>query len=212
MDAPAAEGVQVDEDTRTGGVDESRAALVEHYLRAVPLPGDCTSRDLVRRAVEETDHVVTSIFVNPIQFGPGEDLGRYPSTPDVDVALLGSLGCRTAYVPPVEEMYPEGFCTRVGMTGLTDALCGATRPGHFSGVLTVVLKLLQQARPDRAYFGQKDYQQFRVIDRMVRDLDVPAALVYSPAGERLNGRATCRDALLTPADAAAAKDSMLAGG
>ncbi len=144
---------------------------------------------LVRLAKGGTDVVVASIFVNPLQFGPNEDLARYPRTPEADQRLLAANGCRLLFLPGVEDMYPDGFATRVELGGLTEVLCGKSRPGHFSGVLTVVLKLLNQVAPEIAYFGRKDFQQALVIRRMARDLDLPVKIEVCPIVREEDGLA-----------------------
>lgn len=160
---------------------------------------------LVSRATATCDTVVTSIFVNPRQFGPSEDLDAYPRTLDEDVAVLADLGCRHVWSPSAEEMYPDGYSTRVEMDGLTDVLCGRSRPTHFGGVLTVVLKLFNQVRPDVAFFGQKDYQQSLVIRRMVRDLDLPLRIEVCPIVRESDGVAmSSRNRYLTAEERAQA--------
>jgi pantoate--beta-alanine ligase len=144
---------------------------------------------LIRAARARNDFVAVSIFVNPTQFGPKEDLSRYPRPFDDDVRLCAANGVDLIYHPPPEEMYPAGYRTFVEVTGLQDVLEGASRPGHFRGVATVVLKLFNQARPDRAYFGQKDAQQVRVVQQMVRDLDVPVEVVVCPTVREADGLA-----------------------
>ena len=134
----------------------------------------------VRRARRENHLVVTSIFVNPTQFGPSEDFGRYPRSPAQDLDVLGSAGVDVVFMPAVEEVYPAGFATRIDVGRLATILEGAQRPGHFSGVATVVTKLLNLARPTRAYFGQKDAQQVAVIRQLVVDLNLGVEVV---AGE-----------------------------
>jgi pantoate--beta-alanine ligase len=140
---------------------------------------------LVARAKETCARVVVSIFVNPAQFGPSEDLASYPRDEAGDTRKLAAAGVDVAFVPPLAEMYGEGFSTSVRVRGLTEGLCGAFRPVHFEGVATVVTKLLLQALPDVAFFGEKDYQQLRVIERLARDLDIPV---------RIEGVATVREA------------------
>ncbi|HEU4759855.1 MAG TPA: pantoate--beta-alanine ligase [Dehalococcoidia bacterium] len=169
---------------------------------------------LVRRARADCDHVVVSIFVNPTQFGPGEDLERYPRDPERDLGLLesvllpprppggrGAQGVRAAvFMPFVDEVYPPGFDDWVELHGpLADRLEGAARPGHFRGVTTVVARLFRIVRPDRAYFGQKDAQQLRVIRRMVRDLRLPVEIVPLPTVRDADGLAlSSRNVYLSP--------------
>jgi len=128
---------------------------------------------LVTAARAQCDRVAASIFVNPKQFAPTEDLGSYPRREAADLETLQSAGTDLVFIPAVEEMYPPGFATLVRVGGLTQGLCGAHRAGHFDGVTTVVAKLLLQALPDIAYFGEKDYQQLMVVRCLVRDLDIP---------------------------------------
>jgi pantoate--beta-alanine ligase len=135
---------------------------------------------LIKKAVEENDRVVVSIFVNPIQFGPNEDLESYPRDLERDMEVCLNAGADLIFNPEKEEMYFSDFCTTVNMDGLTENLCGKSRPGHFSGVCTVVSKLINIVMPDRAYFGQKDAQQLAVIKRMVRDLNVDVEVVGCP--------------------------------
>jgi len=153
---------------------------------------------LIRAARAENDVVVVSIFVNPTQFGPKEDLQRYPRDLDRDRRLCGDAGADLVFSPAAEEMYPRGFSTWVEVEGLTDGLCGRSRPGHFRGVCTVVTKLLNICGPDRAYFGEKDAQQLAVITRMVRDLDLRVAVVPCPTVREADGLAmSSRNARLT---------------
>ena len=147
---------------------------------------------LLRAAREQNDVVVASIFVNPAQFGEGEDLARYPRDEARDTELAGTAGADLIYAPTVEEVYPDGFATTVEVAGLTGVLCGdPDRRGseHFRGVTTVVAKLLNSVRPDRVYFGQKDAQQAIVIRRMVRDLDFGAEVVVCPTVREPDGLA-----------------------
>ncbi|MBI5137250.1 MAG: pantoate--beta-alanine ligase [Nitrospirae bacterium] len=146
-------------------------------------------RSLIQAARAECDRVVVSVFVNPRQFGPDEDLDRYPRTLDADLRLAGEAGADAAFVPKVEAVYPPGFATTVSVSGLTEGLCGASRPGHFDGVATVVARLFGIVGPCRAYFGQKDYQQVAVVRRMVADLALPVAVVSCPIVREPDGLA-----------------------
>ena len=137
-------------------------------------------QSLIARSVAENDRTVVSDFVNPIQFGPTEDLATYPRDIDRDAALCESTGADLIFHPEADEMYAPDFCTYVDMDHLTKGLCGKTRPIHFRGVCTVVSKLFHIVQPDRAYFGQKDAQQLAVIRRMVRDLNMPLTIVGCP--------------------------------
>jgi len=160
---------------------------------------------LIRAARAENDVVVVSIFVNPTQFGPKEDLERYPRDLDRDRGLCEDAGADLIFSPAAEEMYPRGFSTWVEVEGLTDGLCGRSRPGHFRGVCTVVTKLLSICSPERAYFGEKDAQQLAVITRMVRDLDLRVAVVPCPTVREADGLAmSSRNARLTPEERAQA--------
>ena len=144
---------------------------------------------LVRHARAGDDTVVVSIFVNPTQFGPSEDFARYPRDPDRDLALLREVGTDLVFMPPVEEIYPQGFDTYVEVGKLAQVLEGAKRPTHFRGVATVVAKLFSIVQPHRAYFGQKDAQQLAVIRRLTRDLDLPVEVVGLPTVREPDGLA-----------------------
>jgi pantoate--beta-alanine ligase len=160
---------------------------------------------LLRGARERCDVVVMTLFVNPTQFGPGEDLDAYPRDEARDVSVAEAEGVDLVYAPPVDEVYPVGFATAVEVGGgLTDVLCGdpgRRGPGHFRGVTTVVAKLLNTAQPDLAFFGQKDAQQAVVIRRMARDLDFPTEIVVVPTVREPDGLAlSSRNAYLSPED------------
>lgn len=158
---------------------------------------------LVRRARAENSVVVVSIYVNPTQFGPGEDLDRYPRDLARDLALCHEVGADIVWNP--DDMYDAGHCTWVAVEGLTEHLCGSSRPTHFRGVTTVVTKLFNVVRPDRAYFGQKDAQQAFVIRRMTRDLDLGPEIVVCPTVREPDGLAlSSRNTYLTPAERAQA--------
>jgi len=145
---------------------------------------------LVRAALAHCDRAVATIFVNPTQFGPNEDFAAYPREEAADAAKLAAAGAQLLFAPAVAEMYPDGYATTVSVAGsLTETLCGPFRPGHFAGVATVVSKLLLQALPDRAYFGEKDWQQLQVVRRFVRDLDIPVAIEGVPTVREPDGLA-----------------------
>ena len=144
---------------------------------------------LVKGALARGDVPVTSIFVNPTQFGPKEDFSAYPRDEEGDFAKLREAGCRIVFAPTKEEMYPGEQLTTVTVAGITDGLCGPLRPGHFQGVATVVAKLMLMAMPDRAFFGEKDYQQLQVIKRMVQDLAMPFEIVGMPTVREADGLA-----------------------
>lgn len=154
---------------------------------------------LIRAARAETRHVVVSIFVNPTQFGPGEDLDRYPRDFERDERLAGEVGADIIFYPKTEDMYPPGFSSYVVPEGLDRHLCGASRPGHFRGVMTVVLKLFTIVRPDHAYFGQKDIQQARILEQMVRDFHLPVTMHICPIVREPDGLAmSSRNVYLSP--------------
>ncbi len=144
---------------------------------------------LMRCARKENEIVVVSIFVNPIQFLPGEDLNRYPRDIERDRKLAEKEGVDLLFIPDEREMYPEGFSTYVEVSGITEKLCGRSRPGHFRGVTTVLLKLFNVVKPDRAYFGKKDFQQLKVVSRMVEDLNFGIEVVGCPTVREKDGLA-----------------------
>jgi pantoate--beta-alanine ligase len=154
---------------------------------------------LVRAAKSKCDLVVVSIFVNPTQFGPNEDFAKYPRTFERDCELLEKEGVDVVFAPSVEEMYPAGAVTYVTVEGMSDKLCGRSRPGHFRGVTTVVSKLFHIVEPDLAFFGQKDAAQVAIIKRMVRDLKMPVEVVVCPIIREPDGLAmSSRNAYLAP--------------
>jgi pantoate--beta-alanine ligase len=154
---------------------------------------------LVRSARSECDRVVASIFVNPKQFAPSEDLASYPRRETADFEVLRAAGVDLVFAPATAEIYPPDFSTVVQVSGLTEGLCGAHRAGHFDGVATVVTKLLIQSLPDAAYFGEKDYQQLMVVRRLARDLDIPVRIVGVPTVREPDGLAlSSRNGYLSP--------------
>jgi pantoate--beta-alanine ligase len=154
---------------------------------------------LMRRSVKENDVTVLSIFVNPKQFGPGEDLKNYPRDIKKDEKLAKKENIDIIFYPSVDEIYPTGYLTNVEVSGLSDKLCGASRPGHFRGVATVVLKLLNMVAPDVMYLGQKDAQQALIIRRMVEDLNVPVKVSVMPTVRETDGLAmSSRNSYLSP--------------
>jgi len=160
---------------------------------------------LVKGALDRGDIPATSIFVNPTQFGPNEDFAAYPRDEQGDFDKLREAGCRIVFAPSKDEMYPGQQLTTVTVAGITDGLCGPLRPGHFQGVATVVSKLLLMAMPDRAFFGEKDYQQLQVIKRMVRDLSMPFEIVGMPTVREADGLAmSSRNRYMSPAERAVA--------
>jgi pantoate--beta-alanine ligase len=163
-------------------------------------------RALLRAAREQADHLIATVFVNPLQFGPNEDFDRYPRTLDADLAVCAEAGADLVFAPDRAEMYPSGEpMVRVNPGPLGERLEGASRPGFFHGVLTVVLKLLQLTRPDLAFFGEKDYQQLTLVRRMALDLDVPVRIVGVPTVREPDGLAlSSRNRYLAPAERQAA--------
>ena len=156
---------------------------------------------LVTAARARCDRVIVSLFVNPKQFGTGEDIDSYPADEARDSELLATAGVDLLFAPAPTDVYPPGFATIVEVTGLTDGLCGAFRPGHFAGVATVVAKLLLQTAPDLAVFGEKDYQQLQVIRRLVRDLDMDVEIIGAPTVREPDGLAiSSRNAYLSGAE------------
>ncbi len=156
---------------------------------------------LVRMSASRTDRTCATLFVNPKQFNPNEDLATYPRDEAGDIAKLEAAGACLLFAPTVDEMYPAGFATQVSVPGIGDELEGAHRPGFFTGVATVVAKLLLQALPDAAFFGEKDFQQLLVIRRMVRDLNIPVAIHGVETVREADGLAmSSRNAYLTPAE------------
>jgi pantoate--beta-alanine ligase len=156
---------------------------------------------LVRLAKQQCDAVAVSIFVNPKQFGPNEDFAKYPRAFERDQRMLEAEGVDLLFAPPVEEMYPLGSTTFVNVDGLSERLDGVSRPGHFRGVTTVVSKLFHIVEPNKAFFGQKDAAQVAIINRMVRDLDLPLEIVVGPIVREPDGLAmSSRNAYLTPSE------------
>jgi pantoate--beta-alanine ligase len=185
----------------------SRAARPRAPVGLVPTMGALHEGhlSLIRRARAECAFVVVSLFVNPTQFAPSEDLARYPRDFEADRAAAEAAGAGLLFAPPVEEVYPEGFSTHVTVEGLTARLEGASRPAHFQGVTTVVAKLFNMAQPDRAYFGEKDYQQLQVVRRMTRDLDLSVEIVPCPTVREPDGLAlSSRNRYLAPEERQAA--------
>jgi pantoate--beta-alanine ligase len=160
---------------------------------------------LIERSVAECAATVVSVFLNPLQFGAGEDLERYPAAPEADRALCRDLGVNHLFVPTTAEMYPRPLATAVRVEALESVLCGASRRGHFAGVCTVVAKLLNIVQPDALYLGEKDYQQLVILRRMARDLSIPVAVHGCPTVREPDGLAlSSRNAYLSPEERAKA--------
>jgi len=191
-----------------------RKTISDKKIGFVPTMGNLHEGhiSLAERSMEDNDYTVVTIFVNPKQFGPNEDFANYPRTMQKDGDDLKALEMRVhkkddskeiILVAPqsIEEIYPKGFTTSIAVNGLTDRLCGLNRPTHFEGVTTVVYRLFKIASADRAYFGQKDYQQYKVIERMVKDLEVPVELHMCPIVRDHDGLAlSSRNQFITPPD------------
>ncbi len=160
---------------------------------------------LIHAAARAADRVVVTLFVNPMQFNDPGDLERYPRTEDADRLTAGAAGAHLLYAPDASQIYPGGFATTVSVGGVTEGLCGASRPGHFDGVATVVAKLLLQTGADTAFFGEKDFQQLHVVRRMARDLDMPVRIVGCPTVREEDGLAlSSRNVRLTAGERAIA--------
>ncbi|WP_067181189.1 pantoate--beta-alanine ligase [Microtetraspora niveoalba] len=182
---------------------KAREAIGPGRLALVPTMGALHPghRSLMRLAHEHAEHVAVSIFVNPLQFGPSEDFARYPRTLEADLEVCAEEGVRVVFAPSVEDMYPEGSQVGVSAGAMGATVEGAFRPGHFDGMLTVVLKLFNLVQPDVAVFGQKDAQQLALIRRMVRDLNVPVSVVGAPTVREGDGLAlSSRNRYLSHAD------------
>lgn len=181
----------------------ARAQLAERGGRVALVPTMGALHEghlaLVRAARARAAHTIVSIFVNPLQFGPNEDFGRYPRTRDADVALLRAEGVYILWAPTVDAMYPEGFATAVHVGSIGNKWCGAVRPGHFDGVATVVSILFGQTRPDLAVFGEKDWQQLTILRRTARDLALGVEMIGLPTVREPDGLAlSSRNRYLTP--------------
>lgn len=172
-------------------VDRSRIRMEGRAVGLVPTMGALHEGhlSLIRQAKRDCDVVAVSVFVNPTQFGPHDDYLRYPRTLERDIALADNAGADVLFAPEPAEMYPDGFQTTVQPGPIADVLEGPLRPGHFAGAATIVAKMLNIVQPERAYFGRKDYQQLRVVERMVRDLDTPTQIVGCPTVREPDGLA-----------------------
>ena len=176
-------------DSKTVGLIPTMGSLHEGHL------------SLVQQAKQDCDYAIATIFVNPTQFAPSEDFDTYPRDEARDIALLEEMGTDLLFSPDVTEMYADGFSTSVSVSGLSECLCGAARPHFFGGVATVVSKLLLQSLPDRAYFGEKDFQQLQVIKRMARDLNIPVEIQGVPTVREQDGLAmSSRNKYLSPGE------------
>jgi len=187
LDALRALTAQWREAGETVGVVPTMGALHEGHL------------SLVRAAKSGADRVIVTIFVNPRQFNSPEDLANYPRTEEEDARKLAPFAVDAVYAPAPDQVYPDGFATTVSVSGVSEGLCGAHRPGHFDGVATVVTKLFLQTGADRAYFGEKDFQQLQVVKRLARDLDIPVEVIGCPTVREADGLAlSSRNIRLSP--------------
>lgn len=187
----------------------SAARAQDKRIALVPTMGNLHAGHLalVQRAQQQADFVITSIFVNPLQFGATEDLARYPRTLAADQAQLSAAGCDLLFYPDVTEMYPQGMSghTHIQVPRVSETLCGNSRPGHFSGMATIVCKLLNMAQPDLAIFGEKDFQQLTVIRKFVQELNLPVHIIAAPTVRAADGLAlSSRNQYLTAKERAIA--------